>query len=31
MFLGFLKFLGTEEYNSNIFLGTETDAYIVNR
>jgi hypothetical protein len=30
MFLGFFKFLGTEKYNYNIFLGIKTDAYTVN-
>jgi hypothetical protein len=31
MFLGFFKFLDTEEYNCNIFFGTETDASTINR
>jgi hypothetical protein len=31
MFLGFIIFLDTEEYNCNVFLGTETDVCTVNR
>jgi hypothetical protein len=30
MFLGFIIFLDTEEYNCNVFLGTETDVCTVN-